>query len=603
MHPAAPLRAAGIHLDISARKALEAVATQAQQALLEKQQALNEAQALAHLGSWEWNLESGSLHWSDEQFHIFGFDQDHTRPSYEIFLEALHPDDRNRVREAVNASLHHDAPYDLKCRIIRPEGEIGHIHCRGVIRRDVTGRPLTMIGTVLDITDYERTESALRNSEGKIRSIFESAIEGIIVIDDHGRIENVNPAMLALLRYEEQDLLGQNIKILMPSPYRDQHDDFLASYLITGKRSIIGSSREVQALRKDGTLVDVHLSVSELVIGHSRKYTGMLRDISGRKRLERDLQESEERFRQLADHIDAVFWLTSADKHQMLYISPAFETIWGRSRDDLYADPSCGSSAFTRMTVNGSPSRQPAKPIFPMTRNTGSSLPTGTVRWIRDRGFPVKDQDGTVYRLAGIAVDITAAKQLEIALRGRRLRYRSLVELSPNAVFVNCDGRMEFANQSCASLLGAMTVSQLPGAAAIRTSFIGMRVHSSRNAGRIESATEGRDALNRGASFTVWTEASILRKCRRAYSIRGKDRHACDSDRCDRAQTFGTRPAVHQCATDGYSQCRQASLDHRDRYDGHHHDLQCRGGSAAGIFGRRDDRQTFSRYVAHSSRN
>ena len=205
----APLRAAGIHLDISARKTLDSAATRTQQDLSKKQQALNEAQALAHLGSWEWDLKNGSLHWSDEQFHIFGFDQGHTRPSYEVFLDALHPDDRNRVREAVNTSLHDDSPYNLKCRILRPDGEIRHIHCRGVVHRDATGRPITMIGTVLDITDYERTESALRNSEGKIRSIFDSAIDGIMVIDDQGRIENVNPAVLALLGYEEQDLVGQ----------------------------------------------------------------------------------------------------------------------------------------------------------------------------------------------------------------------------------------------------------------------------------------------------------------------------------------------------------------------------------------------------------
>ena len=459
----APLRAAGIHLDISARKTLDSAATRTQQDLSKKQQALNEAQALAHLGSWEWDLKNGSLHWSDEQFHIFGFDQGHTRPSYEVFLDALHPDDRNRVREAVNTSLHDDSPYNLKCRILRPDGEIRHIHCRGVVHRDATGRPITMIGTVLDITDYERTESALRNSEGKIRSIFDSAIDGIMVIDDQGRIENVNPAVLALLGYEEQDLMGSHIKLLMPSPYREQHDDFLAMSLSAGKRSIIGSSREVQVVRKDGRLVDVHLSVSELAIGHSRKYTGMFRDISERKSLEGALQESEERFRQLADHIDAVFWLTSADTHHMLYVSPGFESIWGRSRDDLYANPMLWIECIhpddrERIAVAAA-----CQTSLPYDEEYRIVTATGTVRWIRDRGFPVKDQEGKVYRLAGIAVDITDAKQLESTVRAGELRYRSLVELSPNSIFVICSNRIVFANNACATLLGAMTLSQLLG--------------------------------------------------------------------------------------------------------------------------------------------
>ena len=364
----------------------------------------------------------------------------------------------------MNTSLHDDSPYNLKCRILRPDGEIRHIHCRGVVHRDATGRPITMIGTVLDITDYERTESALRNSEGKIQSIFDSAIDGIMVIDDQGRIENVNPAVLALLGYEEQDLMGSHIKLLMPSPYREQHDDFLAMSLSAGKRSIIGSSREVQVVRKDGRLVDVHLSVSELAIGHSRKYTGMFRDISERKSLEGALQESEERFRQLADHIDAVFWLTSADTHHMLYVSPGFESIWGRSRDDLYANPMLWIECIhpddrERIAVAAA-----CQTSLPYDEEYRIVTATGTVRWIRDRGFPVKDQEGKVYRLAGIAVDITDAKQLESTVRAGELRYRSLVELSPNSIFVICSNRIVFANNACATLLGAMSPVTTPGA-------------------------------------------------------------------------------------------------------------------------------------------
>jgi PAS domain S-box-containing protein len=459
----AALRAAGIHLDISARKALEEAESRAQQGLLEKQQALDEAQTLAHLGSWDWTIATGAEQWSDECCRIFGLDPVQTTPSYDLFMAAVHPDDRNRVQEAVNASLHHDTPYNLECRIIRPTGEIRHTHCRGAVHRDAEGRPLTMVGTVLDISDYKRTESALRASEEKVRSVLDNAIDGIIIIDDHGRIESVNPAALTLLAYDEQDLLGQSVTMLMPSSYRERHDRFLATHPVSGQRSIIGTARDVQALRKDGTVVDVHVSVSEILIGHSRKYTGMLRDISERKRMENALLESEERFRQLATHIDAVFWLTSADKQEMLYISPAFETIWGRSRDALYADPLLWIEYIhpdDRERIGIAAACQTSLPYDEEYRIVTSS---GDVRWIRDRGFPVKNHDGTVYRLAGIAVDITDAKRMEDAVRASELRYRSLVELSPNAVFVTSDDRLVFANQACATLLGAMSVSQLIG--------------------------------------------------------------------------------------------------------------------------------------------
>lgn len=110
-----------------------------------------------------------------------------------------------------------------------------------------------MTGTVQDITEHKRAESAWRESETRMRSIFESAVEGIVVIDERGRIESVNGALLHLLGYETHELIGQNISMIMPQPYRDNHPSYLAKYLVTGKRVIIGSGRDVPAVREDGT--------------------------------------------------------------------------------------------------------------------------------------------------------------------------------------------------------------------------------------------------------------------------------------------------------------------------------------------------------------
>ena len=459
----APLRVAGIHLDISTRKELEEAQARARFALLEKQRALDEAQALAHVGSWEWTIATGAERWSDEQCRIFGLDPSVTSPDYHLFMSALHPDDRTRVQEAVKATLSDAAPYNLECRIIRPDGHVRYLHCRGVVHRNAIGQPDRMTGTILDITGHKEIESALQTSEGKLRAILESAIDGIIVIDDQGLIELVNPALLTLVGYSEEDLLGQPIKVLMPSPYRKNHDHSLTASLGTGKQSIMGPAREAQALRKDGTLVEVQVSVSEMVIGDSRKYTGILRDISGRKRMEDTLRESEERFRQLAEHIDAVFWLTSADRNEVLYISPAFERIWGRPADALYANPLLWIDCIHPEDRERIAVAAACQSYLPYDEEYRIVTATGSVRWIRDRGFPVNDHNGTVYRLAGIAVDITESKHMEAAVRGSELRYRSLVELSPNAIFVTYDDRIAFANQSCATLLGAVTVSQLLG--------------------------------------------------------------------------------------------------------------------------------------------
>ncbi|HVG02018.1 MAG TPA: PAS domain S-box protein [Nitrospira sp.] len=459
----APLLAAGIHLDLSVRKNLEAAELRAQQDLRGKERALDEAQALAHLGSWEWNIPAGTVRWSTEQYRIFGFDAASTTPSYELFLTALHPDDRNRVQSAVEASLATAAPFDLECRIFRPDGELRHLHCRGLVHRDAVGRAGCMAGTVQDVTEATLAASALRASEETTRSIFESAIEGMVVIDENGVIETVNPALLQLLGYSKHELMGHHVTKLLVSPFREEYNRGFADDPGTGHRTMIGSGREVQALRKDGSTLDVHLSVSEMLIGSWRKYTGILRDVSGQKRMEEALRESEERFRQVTEHIDAVFWLRSADTLEMLYVSPAFETIWDRSRSDLYADPTLWIECIhpkdrTRVEIAAA-----CQAYLPYDEEYRIITPAGKTRWIRDRAFPVKDREGKIYRLAGIAVDVTAAKEMESALRGSEMRYRSLIELSPSAVFVSRDDKMVFANQACAMLLGAKSAQELIG--------------------------------------------------------------------------------------------------------------------------------------------
>src|SRR2546429_9100033 len=132
-------------------------------------------------------------------------------------------------------------------------------------------------------------EAALRDSEERLRAILETAVEGIITIDEGGVIESLNPAAEKIFGYQAQEVVGKNVKVLMPTPYRDEHDGYLANYLRTGRARIIGIGREVVGLRKDGTVFPMDLSVSEVRLAHKRLFTGFVRDISDRKRLEREV--------------------------------------------------------------------------------------------------------------------------------------------------------------------------------------------------------------------------------------------------------------------------------------------------------------------------
>jgi two-component system sensor kinase FixL len=141
------------------------------------------------------------------------------------------------------------------------------------------------------LSDRARLEEQLRASEARWRSIVDSAVDGIVVIDARGAIEAFNSAAERLFGYTEQEVLGRNVSLLMPSPHHEEHDGYLARYLATGERKIIGIGREVVALRRDGRRFPVHLSVGEMSVNGERKFTGILHDLSARIQMEERLRE------------------------------------------------------------------------------------------------------------------------------------------------------------------------------------------------------------------------------------------------------------------------------------------------------------------------
>jgi two-component system sensor kinase FixL len=146
-------------------------------------------------------------------------------------------------------------------------------------------------GLLHDLSARTQQEDQRRASEARWQAVVESAVDGIVVIDQRGHIESFNPAAERLFGYAERDVIGHNVNMLMPSPYREQHDTYLARYLATGTKKIIGFGREVQGLRRDGTTFPLHLSVGEIQVNGGRRFTGILHDLSARTEIERQLRE------------------------------------------------------------------------------------------------------------------------------------------------------------------------------------------------------------------------------------------------------------------------------------------------------------------------
>ena len=140
-----------------------------------------------------------------------------------------------------------------------------------------------------------RSESAMRDQEERLRAILETAVEGIITIDERGTIESFNPASETIFGYRAAEVIGKNVKVLMATPHREQHDGYLDNYKQTGHAKIIGIGRETFARKKDGTLFPIDLSVSEVKLSDRHIFTGFIRDITERKRLEKEILEISER--------------------------------------------------------------------------------------------------------------------------------------------------------------------------------------------------------------------------------------------------------------------------------------------------------------------
>jgi len=148
-----------------------------------------------------------------------------------------------------------------------------------------------LLGITQDITQRKQSQQSLIDSEKRSAAIINTFVVGIITVDERGIIESFNSAAEKMFGYTADEAIGENIKIFMASPYREEHDGYLQNYFKTGQSKIIGTEREVVAQRKDGTHFDIDLSVSEFIIVNKTKFTGVVRDISRRKQAEEEVKK------------------------------------------------------------------------------------------------------------------------------------------------------------------------------------------------------------------------------------------------------------------------------------------------------------------------
>ena len=277
-----------------------------------------------------------------------------------------------------------------------------------------------------DITAVRQAGEALRESEERFYGAFEHAPIGVALVSPEGRWLKVNRALCELVGYSEAELLARTFQDIT-------HPEDLEIDLENVRRMIAGDilsyQMEKRYVHARGHFVTVLLNVSLVRDrqGVPRYFISQIQDITERKQTEDALRESNEEFHQLADNITDAFWIRSPDMREVHYVSPAFERIWGRPAEHLYANPEQWADFIVPED------RERVLGVYAELMRDVPSVDIeyrivrphdGEIRWVRARGFQVRDAAGNLIRLTGIITDITEPQRAAEALR------TSLVELS-----------------------------------------------------------------------------------------------------------------------------------------------------------------------------
>jgi len=281
-----------------------------------------------------------------------------------------------------------------------------------------------------EISDRKQAEAALRQSEEHFRQLAET-IDDVFFLNagQANEMLYVSPAYEKIWGRSCESLYEQP-QSWMESIYPEDLDSVRVAFEQQNRQKL-NFDKEFRIVIPDGSIRWIWYRCYPIChqTGELQRIVGMAEDITERKQTEAALQESESRFRQITENMDEVFWMLDAKQNQLLYVSPAYEKIWGRSCESLYQQ----HSSFLE-TIHPEDRDRIRVAAEQHIRRDGEEyrivLPNGVVRWIRECSYPLLDSEGQVYRIIGFSEDISQRKQTEIDLQRQNLRSQMLAEIT-----------------------------------------------------------------------------------------------------------------------------------------------------------------------------
>ena len=397
--------------------------------LRHSEECLKIAQEIAHVGSWEWNIIDNSEVWSDEQFRIFGYEPGTVTANYDFFLKALHPEDKERVLQAVHESLHNKAPYQIEYRIVRPTNETRIVYARGTVYRNIQGKPVRMVGTVHDVTDYKRLEAEIQ----AIARLPTESPNPIIRLANDGKILFTNKAGLFIL---------ENCCCYTTQPCK-------VGDTVKGKwLEYINKALETNNAVKEDEVVSKHIYTLTFVPITDQKYVNIYGvDVTARRHIVEALATSEKRYRTLSEVSPVGIFYTDVEG-KWVYGNKQIPVLTGMHMSEAVGD------GWMSALHPGDAQRVSQEWLKSIRERTGFSSeyrfvnPAGKTIWVYSQATPEKDQAGATIGYVGTVTDITGRKQTEEKLK-------KITESTFDAIIIiDEDGAITYWNHAAETLFG-----------------------------------------------------------------------------------------------------------------------------------------------------